>query len=373
LSAEYCFIGEISPHDTTKVRTLAFCADGTPAPNFEYRLEGSPCADVVAKRGTIAYPRGTASLFPDDPGLQRMAVEGYIGTSLFGSEGVAIGILVVMSRKAISEVALWTSVLEIFGARAAAEMERRRAEVQLFELNASLERRVIERTAALESVNRELESFSFSVSHDLRAPLRAIDGFAAILLRECHGKLDEHEISLLTRISQNAERMNELIEDLLQFARAGRGTLNSTRIDMRQLVERVIADLRAGAATGAQITVGNLPPATGDASVLRQVWQNLIGNALKFSRNAAQPKIAIDGAMRQGMIEYVVSDNGAGFDAKYADKLFGVFQRLHTSREFEGTGIGLAIAQRIVQRHGGSIAAEGAVGSGATFRFTLPA
>lgn len=373
LSVEYCFVGELIPNDASKVRTLAFYAEGAAAPNFAYPLESSPCANVVARHGSVAYPSGVACQFPADLGLQRMAVEGYIGTSLFDSEGAAIGILVVMSRKSISEVALWISVLEIFAARAAAEMERTRAEAQLFELNASLERRVAERTAALAAANRELESFSYSVSHDLRAPLRAINGFAEILLRECKTKLDDQNLSLLARISHNAARMNELIEDLLEFARAGRGTLNSARIDMRRLVDSVIADLRAGAAPGAAIAIGELPPATGDASLVRQVWQNLLGNALKFSSRAAQPQVRVEGSRRQEMIEYVVSDNGAGFDARYANRLFGVFQRLHTSREFEGTGIGLAIAQRIVQRHGGSIAAEGAVGSGATFRFTLPA
>jgi PAS domain S-box-containing protein len=373
LSADYCFIGEILPDDSIRVRTLAFSAGGVIEPNFEYALEGSPCANVVAKHGTIAIPKHVASQFPADLGLQRMAVEGYIGTSLFDSGDRAIGILVVLSRREISEVALWTSVLEIFAARAAAEMERALADMRILEINASLEKRVAERTAALEATNRELESFSYSVSHDLRAPLRAIEGFTAIVLRECEGKLDEEHFSLLTRISQNAVRMNQLIQDLLQFARAARGTLKSARVDTRRLVAEVIAELQAGGDARAEINIGELPPATGDETVLRQVWQNLIGNALKFSRNAAQPKISITGALRDGMIEYAVSDNGAGFDPKYADKLFGVFQRLHTTREFEGTGIGLAVAQRIVQRHGGSISAVSAVGAGATFRFTLPA
>ena len=373
LSADYCFIGEILPHDASRVRTLAFCADNAAAPNFTYALEGSPCANVISRHGSTALPDGAARRFPADRGLQKMAVEGYIGTSLFDAQGAAIGILVVMSRKAISEVALWTSVMEIFAARAAAEMERTRAETRVLELNASLEQRVAERTAALESANRELESFSYSVSHDLRAPLRAIDGFAGILLQECKAKLDEQEFSLLTRISQNAARMTQLIEDLLNFARAGRDTLKLTTIDMRPLVDGVIADLQTDANTRAEIDIGDLPPATGDAAALRQVWQNLIGNALKFSRNAARPRVRIEGAKRGGMIEYGVSDNGAGFDPTYANRLFGVFQRLHTPREFEGTGIGLAIARRIVERHGGRISAEGAVGAGATFRFTLPA
>lgn len=373
LSADYCFVGELLPHDTGKVRTLAFSANGVPAPNFTYPLRGSPCENVIARHGTTAYHANTATLFPQDVGLARMRVEGYIGTSLFDSENTPIGILVVLSRKPIAEIALWTSVLEIFAARAAAEMERTRAEARVLELNASLERRVFERTAELESANHELESFSYSVSHDLRSPLRAIDGFAALLLQDCRAKLDDAEFSLLSRIRQNTSRMNQMIEDLLRFAGAGRGALHSTRIDMPQLVRAVIEELPHEAAARAQIVVGDLPTAMGDAAVLRQVWQNLIGNALKFSRNAAQPTIRIEGAQYPEFSEYTVSDNGAGFDPRHADKLFTAFQRLHTLSEFEGTGIGLAIVNRIVQRHGGSVSADGTPGQGATFRFTLPA
>jgi light-regulated signal transduction histidine kinase (bacteriophytochrome) len=311
--------------------------------------------------------------FPADLGLQRLGVQGYVGTSLCDAAGNSIGILVVMSRKAISGIGLWTSVLEIFGARAAAEIQRSRADTQLRELNLSLEQRVRERTAELELANHELESFSYSISHDLRAPLRAINGFSKVLSVDYGAQLDEAAASLLNRINLNAARMSRLIDDVLEFSRIGRGTLNPGRIDMRALVDEVIADLQASFGANAHISLGELPPATGDAIVVRQVWQNLIGNALKFSHKVAQPKIEIAGAKRGGMIEYRVRDNGAGFDAAYADKLFGVFQRLHTAAEFEGTGIGLAIVRRIVQRHGGGITAEGTVGAGATIRFTLPA
>ncbi|MCX7139620.1 MAG: PAS domain S-box protein [Proteobacteria bacterium] len=372
LAADYCFIGEIVPNDPTKVRTLAFCANGVEAPNFEYSLEGSPCADAIAKRGAVAFPAKVCEQFPRDLGLQRMGVQGYAGTSLIDSKGVGIGILVVMSRTMITEVGLWTSVLGIFGARAAAEIQRARADAGLRELNLSLDQKVRERTAELELANRELESFSYSISHDLRAPLRAINGFTRILSLDHQDKLDQEASSLLGRISQNATRMNRLIEDVLEFTRIGRGTLNPRKIDMRAMVGEVAAESQAGAGTSAQISIGDLPPATGDASVLRLVWQNLIGNALKFSRHAVLPRVEIAGTQRDGMIEYLIRDNGAGFDAAYADKLFGIFQRLHSAKEFEGTGIGLAIVRRIVQRHGGEIFAEGAVGAGATFRFTLP-
>jgi PAS domain S-box-containing protein len=373
LSADYCFIGEVLPEDATRVRTLAFCANGAEAPNFEYSLEGSPCSLAFSKRGSVAFPARVCDQFPQDLGLQKMGVQGYVGTSLMDSGGNGIGILVVMSRKLITEVALWTSVLEIFGARATAEIQRTRADTRLRELNASLEQRVRDRTAELELANHELESFSYSISHDLRAPLRAINGFAKLLSLDYQDKLDKEGATLLSRITQNATRMNGLIEDVLEFARVGRGTLNPRRIDMRVLVDEVVAELQSTAGTRARISIGELPPAAGDAVVVRQVWQNLIGNALKFSRHAAQPTIEIEGARRGAMVEYLVRDNGAGFDGAYADKLFGVFQRLHTTSEFEGTGIGLAIVRRIVQRHGGAIAAEGEVGKGATFRFSLPA
>lgn len=372
LSADYCFIGEVLPDDPTRVRTLAYCAHGAEAGNFEYSLEGSPCSLALSRQGSVAFPSRVCDQFPQDLGLQKMGVQGYIGTSLIDSGGAGIGILVVMSQKLITEVGLWTSVLEIFGARAAAEIQRARADTLLRELNTSLERRVRERTAELELANHELESFSYSISHDLRAPLRAINGFAKLLSVEHKAQLNEEASSLLTRIEQNALRMGRLIDDVLEFARAGRGTLNPRRIDMRKMVGEVIAELQTNAPADAQIRVGELPAATGDALILRQVWQNLIGNALKFSRNAAQATIDIEGAKRGGMVEYRVRDNGAGFDGAYADKLFGVFQRLHTTSEFEGTGIGLAIVRRIVQRHGGGITAEAAVGKGATFRFTLP-
>ncbi len=372
LSADYCFIGEVLPDDPARVRTLAFCAHGAEAANFEYPLESSPCSLALSRQGSVAFPSRVCDQFPQDLGLKTMGVQGYIGTSLIDSGGAGIGILVVMSQKLITEVGLWTSVLEIFGARAAAEIQRARADTLLRELNTSLEQRVRERTAELELANHELESFSYSISHDLRAPLRAINGFTKLLSVDHKAQLNEEASSLLARIEQNAVRMSRLIDDVLEFARAGRGTLNPKRIDMQKMVGEVIAELQANTPSKAQIRVGELPAATGDALILRQVWQNLLGNALKFSRNAAQATIEIEGAQRGGMIEYLVRDNGAGFDDAYADKLFGVFQRLHTASEFEGTGIGLAIVRRIVQRHGGSITAEASVGKGATFRFTLP-
>ena len=226
----------------------------------------------------------------------------------------------------------------------------------------------------LETVNKELETFSYSVSHDLRAPLRAIDGFSRILEQEHGATLDADAVRLLNVIRASTQRMGRLIDDLLTFARYSRQELKHERVDMQRLAHAAHDDLRnAGENGAAMVTIGTLPAAQGDIGLLRQVWMNLLGNALKYSRNAAPPRIEIEGEVRGLQVEYRVRDNGVGFDMAYADKLFGVFQRLHRDEEFEGTGVGLATVQRILHRHGGHVWADARPGGGATFFFTLPA
>lgn len=372
LQADYVMLGEVIPSNRGRVRSLAFWNQGAVAPNFEYDLAGTPCADALKRPCTSTFPHRVTAIFPEDRELREMQVEGYVGTSLFDSRGNVLGILVAMSRKPIAQPSLWASVLEIFAARAASEIERSRAEAQVRELNVSLERRVADRTRELEAANRELDAFSYSVSHDLRAPLHAITGFAEIV-RVAHGAtLSGKALHYFERIEHNARQMDNLIGELLEFSRAWRVPLNRASVDMRVLVDEVLQSLRLEHAPRARIEIAELPAARGDRSLLRQVWSNLIGNALKFSRGAAQPHIRIRGEQRGEEVEYFVTDNGAGFDQRYADKLFGVFQRLHSSGEFEGSGVGLALVQRIVTRHGGRVAAEGSPGQGATFRFVLP-
>jgi PAS domain S-box-containing protein len=372
LQADYVMLGEVIPPNRARVRSLAFWNQGAAASNFEYNLPGTPCADALTRPGTLTIPHGVTAIFPEDRELRDMQVDGYVGTSLFDSRGNMLGILVAMSRKPIAQPSLWASVLEIFATRAASEIERSRAEAQVRELNVSLERRVAERTRELEAANRELDAFSYSVSHDLRAPLHAITGFAEIV-RVAHGAaLSGKALHYFERIEHNARQMDTLIGELLEFSRAWRVPLNRACVDMRELVGEVLQSLRMEYEHRARIEIADLPSARGDRSLLRQVWSNLIGNALKFSRGAAQPHIRIRGEQREDEVEYFVTDNGAGFDQRYADKLFGVFQRLHSSSEFEGSGVGLALVQRIVTRHGGRVAAEGSTGQGATFRFVLP-
>jgi signal transduction histidine kinase len=231
-----------------------------------------------------------------------------------------------------------------------------------------LEDKVAERTA-------ELESFSYSVSHDLRAPLRAIHGFARILLEDHQAKLDPEAQRLLGVIDQNTRQMGDLIDDLLAFSRLGRQSISRAPVDMTELAGSVVDEIRRAEAERNghfEIEIGALRPAYGDPALLRQVISNLIQNAVKFSRGRPQPRIEVGSTANGDQTVYFVKDNGAGFDPRYRDKLFGVFQRLHRAEEFEGTGVGLAIVKRIVQRHGGRVWAEGKTDEGATFYFTLP-
>jgi signal transduction histidine kinase len=250
-------------------------------------------------------------------------------------------------------------------------LEARAAEI--IQLNAELEQRVLARTAELEAANDELESFSYSVSHDLRAPLRAIDGFSHILLEDYAGKLDDEGKRLLNVVRDNTGRMALLIDDILAFSRSGRVEINFSEIDMEKLTREVFEELQPSVAGAKlQLEIEHLPPATGDRAMMHQVIVNLLSNAIKFSRIRESSRIKVGATVNADETVYYVRDNGAGFDMQHADKLFGVFQRLHSVNEFEGTGIGLAIVKRIITRHGGRVWAEGKVNEGATFYFALP-
>jgi light-regulated signal transduction histidine kinase (bacteriophytochrome) len=233
---------------------------------------------------------------------------------------------------------------------------------------AELDARVRSRTAELEAANRELEGFSYSVSHDLRAPLRAIDGYARMLDEDYAARLDAEAQRLIGVVRSNARKMGQLIDDLLAFSRLGRQEAVKAPVDMARLARETAEELR-GERT---IHCAALPPTNGDAALLKQVWSNLIANALKYSSKKAEARVEIGGRQEAAENVYWVRDNGAGFDMRYAAKLFGVFQRLHRAEEFEGTGVGLAIVQRIVARHRGRVWAEGAPGEGACFYFSLP-
>jgi light-regulated signal transduction histidine kinase (bacteriophytochrome) len=250
---------------------------------------------------------------------------------------------------------------------------RKHAEEEIRTLNSELEQRVKDRTALLEASNKDLEAFSYSVSHDLRAPLRAISGFGRILIEEHEDRLDPEGRRVLGVIASEVERMGHLIDDLLAFSRLGRRTMASSNIDMTALA-RAVFDEQAALVPERilQLDLKPLPPARGDQAMIRIVLSNLLSNAVKFTRSRNPAVIEIGSRRQDGQAAYYVQDNGVGFDMTYADKLFGVFQRLHSTEAFEGTGVGLALAQRVIHRHGGRIWAEGKVNEGAVFSFSLP-
>ena len=261
----------------------------------------------------------------------------------------------------------------LFGVLQCADVTGRRAiEDEVERMNVELERRVADRTAELQAAVKELEAFSYSVSHDLRAPLRALDGFSQALIEDHGATLPADGQRYLGIIRDTAQKMGQLIDDLLEFARLGRQPLTRRPVDAGQLARHAYDSL-APQCQGRRIelSIGELPPCDADPALLRQVWVNLLGNAVKYTRQREAAMIEVGHELQGDVVEYFVRDNGAGFDMRYAHKLFGVFERLHRADEFEGTGVGLAIVQRIVQRHGGRVRAQGEPGRGASFHFTL--
>ena len=252
-------------------------------------------------------------------------------------------------------------------------LQRRKAEQEIRRLNEELEHRVARRTAELEAANKELEAFSYSVSHELRAPLRQIEGFVEVLNTDRAAMTDKEAHQCLMKIAAAARRLGQLIDDLLTFSRTARAGMRITRVNLKTLCESVLCDFSEDV-NGRHVewVIGKLPEVYGDAALLRQVMVNLLGNALKYTRRQAYARIIIDSRTTEEELIVSVQDNGVGFDMRYASKLFGVFQRLHPYSEFEGTGVGLANVRRIIHQHGGRTWAEGQRNQGATFYFSLP-
>jgi len=272
---------------------------------------------------------------------------------------------VVPIKDAAGKVVRW------FGTNTDLSQQRAAAE-EIRELNVKLEQRVAERTAELQTANKELEAFSYSVSHDLRSPLRAVDGFSQAVIEDCANLLPDQGKKDLQTIRAAAQRMGQLIDDLLAFSRLGRAPIKIVEINTSRMVRDVLDelhDLRKDRKV--EIILKELSPCHGDPALLNQVWVNLLSNALKYTSNCPVAAIEIGSRAEQDTTVYYVRDNGAGFDMRYAQKLFGVFQRLHRLDEFEGTGVGLAIVHRVITRHGGRIWADAKPGCGATFHFTL--
>ncbi len=295
---------------------------------------------------------------------------GFCFPVLAGTE--VVGVLAFFSTALLERDDACLEVMAHVGTQIGRVVERQRAEDAIRKLNEDLDRRVRDRTAELEAINKELEAFTYSVSHDLRAPLRHIDGFSKILMDEYTPRLPPEAQKYLERVRLGAQHMGRLVDDLLRLARVGRQGLALADTSLDALVHDVIQNLQ-GEASGRQVEwkVGCLPRVTCDPALIKQVFQNLLSNALKYTRTRPQAVIEVNCASGDGEDIFVVRDNGVGFDMKYADKLYGVFQRLHRSEDFEGTGVGLAIVQRIIHKHGGRVWAEAEPDKGAAFFFTL--
>lgn len=372
LGVGYAFIGRVDDKER-QVRTVALYTPGGPADNIRYDLEGTPSADVQGKC-LLTIPSEVCRRYPSDRLLVDMRAESYMGVPLFSSSGSPIGLLAVIDTRPMTDSELARNILTIFAARAQGELERLEAESALRDLNLELEQRVQTRTAELQSTNRELEAFSYSVSHDLRSPLRAIDGYAQAIQEDYASAFDETGRHYLERIRASSHRMADLIDDLLSLSRSSRVEVVKSRVDLSLLAADILGGLaRSNPDRRVEVRLDPGLQALADPVLIRSVLENLLDNAWKYTRMQPNPRIEFRSVPApDGFQGFAVVDNGAGFDMAHAPKLFGTFQRLHKDEEFEGNGIGLATVRRIVERHGGSIFAEGELGTGATFRFQLP-
>jgi PAS domain S-box-containing protein len=330
------------------------------------RLGGAPEGGALEGVWRRKEPAWVWDLVPAPAAVRRplmieAGLRSWIGFPVL-ADGEAIAVIEFFDREQRSRDERVLRLISILATQLGPVIRRKRAEEQVEALNASLKRY----TAELEVTNKELESFSYSVSHDLRAPLRAIDGFARMIEEDYGSRIDPEGRRLLAVVRSSSKHMGQLIDDLLDFSRLGRLALDKRHLDMAALAQEVSREL------GVEPQVGALPGVHADRSLLRQVWLNLLGNAVKYSGKRADARIEAGGREEPAENVYWVRDNGVGFDMRYADKLFGVFQRLHAADEFPGTGVGLAIVQRVVARHGGRVWAEGRPGEGACFYFSLP-
>lgn len=370
--AKYTLIG-IVQDDTQEadIQTLAMCYYGKIVENIRFSREGTPCDSGVADRDRVII-ENACQRFPNSAMLASLNAESMICEHLFDSKRNRLGFIWVIDDRPRPDIGELNELMQIFATRAAAEIERMQAEELLKQGNIRLEELVAERTSELTAANMELESFSYSVSHDLRAPLRAIDGFAQLLHEDIGHTLTEEQKLYLEKIRNNSQHMAALIDDLLQLSRVTRKGIVYKDFNLSDLVRESIhkCDEREHR-DNVEITIEPNVTIKGDRGLMAVAIDNLVSNAWKYTRKTSPVSLEFGTVQKQGITTYYLKDNGAGFDMKFADKLFVAFHRLHRSEEYEGTGIGLATVARIIKRHGGNIWAESAIDKGATFYFNI--
>ena len=373
LDVRFAFIGLLHDDDPNLVTTHTFWMGGEFVDNCTYHLRGTPCEGVMDCR-TCLYPDRVAERFPEDAMLADLGIQSYLGMPMFDANGKPFGLMAIMDVKPIPPSPEWKSLLHIFSTRAAAELLREQAETRQRRINEELEHRVALRTRELSEANQELEAFSYSVSHDLRAPLRHIGGYAEFIREIPDVGKHEEVIKLTGKLTDIARNMERLIDDLLTFAHAAKSELHLEKVSLDEVLAAILKEIEPEW-QGRNIKWQTMPMGTvlADHALLKLALLNLIRNAVKYTRTREAAVIEIGVSRTQDSCSIHIRDNGVGFDPKYADKLFGVFQRLHSTRDFEGTGIGLANVKRIVERHGGQVGAESEPDKGAHFYIVLPA
>jgi PAS domain S-box-containing protein len=372
VGADMVVIGEC--REDGRVRTLAIQQNGRAASNFSFNPEGTPCAQTLRQHEMLVCVDDLAEKFPQATSLIASGCHAYLGKALRDADGTPIGVIFALWGRQVEIGSDTQALIAIFASRANAELVRLRRDREIQQFNETLEQRVRERTADLQNLNAELDSFAYSVSHDLKSPLRAIDGFTRLLDEAVGERLSAQERELLDRVLHSTNRMSSLINDLLALARVSQGRLERQWVDLSALASQVLLlERQKQPERDIEYRVEPDLHAYCDPRLVRIALENLFANAFKYTRRRDKTLIEWGRLAAQddppGM--FFVRDNGVGFDMAYADKLFKPFQRLHMPSEFEGTGIGLATVRRIIERHGGTIRGEGSPGEGARFTFSF--
>lgn len=373
LEVRHAFVAEVSPHpQPERARVVAAWLDGAPLAPYEFDLAGTPCEQVLTD-GIWLFPCDIQARFPDNRALRELGAQSYVGVPLLASDGRVLGLMAVIDDRPARYPDTVRRLLELFSGRAGAELERLLRDMEVARLNAELEARVNARTGAVRRTMRELEAFTYSVSHDLNAPLRAINGFGTILREDYAAMLDASGRDYLDRVLGAGERMGRLLEDLVNLSKISLRPLNVGKVHLGELAQDIADDLASQSPRPAlRFEVARGLTVHGDGGLLRILLDCLLRNAWRFTEQVEAPLIELFERMHEGHREIVLRDNGAGFDASATERLFAPFQRFHGESGMSGGGSGLAIAQRVVHRHHGGIRVESRPGEGATFSFWLP-